>query len=239
MLPQRRHPQLKGQFHPFTHIHVIPSCSTQRRKKAGDNRKVFSEGWVEFKDKYVAKQVAATLNGREMGGKTFNKHRYDLWNLKYLPKFKWDHLTEEINFMKKVREKKLDEEIKNARKDRDFYLQQVGKAKAEAFLSERNKSKKRSHNDRDGAPDGDEVVPTTTTTTTSSSSSGGKEGGMFKKSKTQEHKDGKGNIPTEASPRPHVRHFGQKDIKEVKGSKEGGISMNLLQLISGKKKKNE
>ena len=36
------------------------------------------------------------LNGNPMGGKRRSAHHYDIWCLQYLPKFKWDHLTEEI-----------------------------------------------------------------------------------------------------------------------------------------------
>lgn len=45
-------------------------------------------------------QVALILNGAQMGGKRRSAYHYDLWNLKYLPKFKWDHLTEEISMPK-------------------------------------------------------------------------------------------------------------------------------------------
>ena len=41
-------------------------------------------------------QVAEMLNGNPMGGKRRSAYHYDIWCLKYLPKFKWDHLTEEI-----------------------------------------------------------------------------------------------------------------------------------------------
>ena len=36
------------------------------------------------------------LNGQQMGGKRRSAYHYDLWSMKYLPKFKWDHLTEEV-----------------------------------------------------------------------------------------------------------------------------------------------
>ena len=62
-------------------------------KSSGKN---FTEGWIEFEDKGVAKQVAQMLNGQPMGGKRRSAYHYDLWCLKYLSKFKWDHLTEEI-----------------------------------------------------------------------------------------------------------------------------------------------
>ena len=58
------------------------------------------QGWVEFADKRVAKTVAAALNGQPVGGKRFSAHHHDLWAMKYLPKFKWEHLSEEIAYEK-------------------------------------------------------------------------------------------------------------------------------------------
>ena len=43
-----------------------------------------------------AKQVAEMLNGQPMGGKRRSAYHFDLWCIKYLPKFKWESLTEEI-----------------------------------------------------------------------------------------------------------------------------------------------
>lgn len=51
--------------------------------------KNFTEGWVEFEDKRRAKRAAALLNGQPMGGRKRSAYYYDLWALKYLPKFKW------------------------------------------------------------------------------------------------------------------------------------------------------
>ena len=73
-----------------------PSVRKRRKKLGGNSGKNFSEGWVEFEDKRMAKAVAAQLNGNPMGGKRRSAYHYDLWCLKYLSKFKWDHLTEEI-----------------------------------------------------------------------------------------------------------------------------------------------
>lgn len=36
------------------------------------------------------------LNGQPMGGKRRSAYHYDLWCLKYLSKFQWESLTEEI-----------------------------------------------------------------------------------------------------------------------------------------------
>lgn len=74
-----------------------PALRKQRKQKGGNTGKNFTEGWVEFEDKSVAKSTAAMLNGNAIGGKRRSAYHYDLWSLKYLPKFKWDHLTEEIS----------------------------------------------------------------------------------------------------------------------------------------------
>ncbi len=73
-----------------------PFVRKARKRNGGNTGKSFTEGWVEFEDKKVAKRVVAMLNGNAIGGKRRSAYHYDLWNLKYLPKFKWDQLTEEI-----------------------------------------------------------------------------------------------------------------------------------------------
>jgi ESF2/ABP1 family protein len=83
-----------------------------------------------------------------MGGKKHNVHYYDLWCMKYLHRFKWDHLTEEINYQRAVHDQKLQAEISAAKRERDFYLSRVDKAKAVDAIIER-KRKKNSINNRD------------------------------------------------------------------------------------------
>ena len=48
--------------------------------------RIFTEGWIEFKSKKVAKSVAATLNCNPVGGKRRSKAHDELWNIKYLPR---------------------------------------------------------------------------------------------------------------------------------------------------------
>jgi ESF2/ABP1 family protein len=96
---------------------------------------------VEFEDKAVAKHVAASLNGQQIGGRRRSAYHYDLWNLKYLPKFKWDHLTEEINYEKAIREQRMAQELAQAKRERDFYLSRVDRSKAMAAMEARRTSK--------------------------------------------------------------------------------------------------
>ncbi|TFY69491.1 hypothetical protein EVJ58_g373 [Rhodofomes roseus] len=67
-----------------------------RRKYTATKKAHFTEGWVEFKDKRVARSVAEMLNAQPIGGKKGTRWRDDVWTMKYLPKFKWNMLTEQI-----------------------------------------------------------------------------------------------------------------------------------------------
>lgn len=40
----------------------------RRKARGGDRRKFYTEGWVEFSDKRIAKRTATMLNGETMGG---------------------------------------------------------------------------------------------------------------------------------------------------------------------------
>ena len=51
-------------------------------KKRSKYSKDYTEGWVEFRDKRVAKRVAASLHNTPMGSRRRSPFRYDLWNLK-------------------------------------------------------------------------------------------------------------------------------------------------------------
>ena len=47
-------------------------------------------------DKRIARSVANMLNAQPIGGKKGSRWRDDVWTMKYLPKFKWGMLTEQI-----------------------------------------------------------------------------------------------------------------------------------------------
>ena len=67
-----------------------------RRKYTATKKAHYTEGWVEFKDKRVARSIADMLNAQPIGGKKGSRWRDDVWTMKYLPKFKWNMLTEQI-----------------------------------------------------------------------------------------------------------------------------------------------
>ncbi|KAL9227675.1 hypothetical protein vseg_003336 [Gypsophila vaccaria] len=62
--------QLLSPFGEVLRIYLVPEDpdAGKRRKKSGGFRgQGFSEGWVEFSDKRVAKRVANMLNGEQIG----------------------------------------------------------------------------------------------------------------------------------------------------------------------------
>lgn len=73
----------------------IDSSRQKARVKRGGTKKIcYIDGWVEFLDKKLAKRVALTLNGTPVGGGKRSFHAEFTWNIRYLSKFKWNHLTE-------------------------------------------------------------------------------------------------------------------------------------------------
>ncbi|KAG8384897.1 hypothetical protein BUALT_Bualt04G0166000 [Buddleja alternifolia] len=138
--------QILSQYGDIQRLYLTPEdpAAQVRRKKSGGFRgQEFSEGWVEFTDKRVAKRVAGMLNGEQIGGKKRSSFYYDLWNIKYLSKFKWDDLTEETAFKSASREQKLAMELSAAKRERDFYLSKVDQSKALSKIEERLRKKQK------------------------------------------------------------------------------------------------
>ena len=100
-----------------------------RRKKQGGNKKLkYTEGWVEFLDKRVARRLAQALNGTIMGGKKSSYYHDDLWSMRYLPRFKWHHLTDKTAYDRAVRDKRLAAEMAQVRRETDQFVAQASKA---------------------------------------------------------------------------------------------------------------
>uniref|UniRef100_A0A023GB21 Activator of basal transcription 1 n=1 Tax=Amblyomma triste TaxID=251400 RepID=A0A023GB21_AMBTT len=100
----------------------------QPEKEHGRPRN-FVEGWVEFMDKKVAKRVAATLNGVQVGGKRRAEYYHSLWSIKYLHRFRWTHLNERLAYEKAVRDQRLRTEIAQAKRESNYYISAVQKSK--------------------------------------------------------------------------------------------------------------
>merc|ERR1719312_2020982 len=102
--------------------------------KVEEADRVFTEGWIEFKSKKVAKSVAANLNCNPVGGKRRSKAHDELWNIKYLPRFKWVHLSERLAYESAVKQQRMRTEIAQVKREAEHFKSSVEK--------KRKKSKK-------------------------------------------------------------------------------------------------
>lgn len=108
-----------------------PRVNRKKRIRAGGNkRKCYVEGWIEFLSKKTAKHVARTFNTAITGGKKrHNFYREDVWSIKYLSKFTWEHLQGKIEFDSHVAEQQIRNEITIERKAGRFFAAQVEKSR--------------------------------------------------------------------------------------------------------------
>ncbi|XP_017296946.1 activator of basal transcription 1 [Kryptolebias marmoratus] len=100
----------------------------RKKKKSGTRRCNFVEGWVEFRDKRIAKRVAASLHNTPMGTRRRQRFFSDLWNIKYLHRFQWTHLSERLAYEQTVLQQRLRAEVSQAKRETNFYLNNVEKS---------------------------------------------------------------------------------------------------------------
>ncbi|CDW55136.1 Activator of basal transcription 1 [Trichuris trichiura] len=116
----------------FSHYGEIGRIYFQReavRKERGSISR-YVEGWIEFKDKSVAKRVALSLNNTQVGGRKRSRAYESLWNIKYLHRFKWHHLTEQLVYEKSKHKQRMRMEISQAKREAQFFTQQIEKGAA-------------------------------------------------------------------------------------------------------------
>ncbi|KAM3136000.1 hypothetical protein pb186bvf_011805 [Paramecium bursaria] len=87
-----------------------------------NNKRQYTQGWVEFNDKKVARMTAIALNGTNMQQKKRSQFSDYTWQIKYLPKFTWETLTENFNYEKRISKQRLDMEMNQAKKNRMIFL---------------------------------------------------------------------------------------------------------------------
>lgn len=146
----------------ITRLYLAEDEASAIAKARADERGIrknayFSEGWVEYADKKIAKRVAASLNNTPISNKKGSKYHDELWNLKYLRKFKWDYLTEKFAYERRTREAKIRASLMKARRDNAEFAELVEKGKGRAHAQERINKRK-----RESASASDEGVSTAT-----------------------------------------------------------------------------
>lgn len=107
-----------------------PKAQAVRIRHGGNRALAYTEGWAEFTKKRYAKTCASTLNGNTIGGKKGSQHYDDIMNAKYLPKFKWNDLSEQLAQETHNRQARLRTEISQATRENQTYIQSLEKSKA-------------------------------------------------------------------------------------------------------------
>lgn len=136
---------LLSNFGEVTRVYLVEEDASvrKRRKKefGGSGGKRYIEGWVEFSSKKKAKHIAESLNSTPISNHKRNPHYGTLWNLKYLSKFKWSHLTEKVAYERRVREQKLRVEMMQARRENAAYVEMVETGKKLDKIEERKRKR--------------------------------------------------------------------------------------------------
>ncbi|GIZ41667.1 hypothetical protein CKM354_000496600 [Cercospora kikuchii] len=130
-----------------------PTTHTKRIKNGGNKKKTFTDGWVEFFSKKEAKLAVEKLNGNIIGGKKGGFYHDDIWNLKYLKGFKWDHLTEQIRAENAERTARMREEVRRVRKENRAFVEDVERGKMVEGMERKRKLK----GEREGGGAGEEA----------------------------------------------------------------------------------
>lgn len=131
---------------PRNPIKLLKKIDDSRRKhriKYGGNRKkCYTEGWVEFSDKKVAKRVALSLNCTKMVPNKKGFYCDDLWTIKYLPKFKWENLTEKLAYDQRMRKEKMKTQLVQEKKKQEFFLEKLDLSKKIKAMEEKKNKRK-------------------------------------------------------------------------------------------------
>ena len=128
-----------------------------RRKRAGKNgSRLFAEGWIEYSSKKTAKTVALSLNLTPIERKKGAQYYDDLWNLKYLKGFKWEHLTEKAAYERRVRESKMQAAMQQAKRRNAEIADLIEQSKVQKHIEKRKRARESSlvHSGDRGADDG-------------------------------------------------------------------------------------
>ena len=141
---------LLSDFGVVTRVYLVEedrAARKRRRKLAGGGGaggKRYTEGWVEYENKKDARLIGERLNNTPITNHKRSVHYGDLWNVKYLRKFKWEHLTEKVAYERRIREQKMRIELMQARRENAAYAEKVEQGMVLDRIEERRKKRGKS-----------------------------------------------------------------------------------------------
>lgn len=107
---------------------LINPYHTENKRTGKKNVVTFTEGWIEFEKKKIAKWIAQNLNAQPISTKKGSKFCDILWNIKYLSGFKWIHLSERLTYERTVANQKLRLATSKARHEANFFQNNIDKS---------------------------------------------------------------------------------------------------------------
>ncbi|CAG9581022.1 unnamed protein product [Danaus chrysippus] len=119
--------EIFSQFGDVGRIYLQSSAKPGEKRKRVPN--LFTEGWVEFEKKRIAKSVAANLNNTKIGTRKRSRYYDMIWNIKYIPRFKWIHLSERLAYERAAMKQRLRAEISQAKKEANYLQNNIEKSK--------------------------------------------------------------------------------------------------------------
>ncbi|GMT28123.1 hypothetical protein PFISCL1PPCAC_19420, partial [Pristionchus fissidentatus] len=119
--------RMRAEMSKYASIGRIFLQQEKRRGTKGKTMKRYTEGWVEFHSKSLAKRVALTLNNNEVACNRRSAAAGTFWNCKYLPGFKWIHLNEQLIYERKMEKARMLSEIKQAKRVAEHFTEQIEK----------------------------------------------------------------------------------------------------------------
>ncbi|XP_035772976.1 activator of basal transcription 1-like [Anopheles albimanus] len=106
--------------------------NTVRKRTAKGKRAMlqYTEAWVEFAQRRVAKAVVQQLNAKPISTSRKSVFCDILWSMKYLPHFQWMQLSERLAYEKAVARQKLHTEVAQARKEASYFQSNLDRSEA-------------------------------------------------------------------------------------------------------------
>jgi ESF2/ABP1 family protein len=147
-------------FEPINRIFLTPYVPPSSRHTGAapvkrNRRRMYTDGWVEFKSKRTAKLCAETLNATIVGGKKGGWYHDDIWNMKYLRGFKWDDLMEQVQRERREAEPRRRIEDAKAKKEEKVFIAGVERGKVVEGIRKKREEKERKRERPESAGDGD------------------------------------------------------------------------------------
>ncbi|XP_064106495.1 activator of basal transcription 1-like [Macrobrachium nipponense] len=154
-IPTGFHPtKIRSYFTEFGEVGrmFLQTSNDDKTKSSSKKSQQYTEGWIEFKSKRKAKWVTMMLNSNKVGGKKKDACYDELWNIKYLPRFKWAFLHQRLEYERESYRQRMNAAISQVRQETDHFVKV-----SETSEKKRKKEKKEKLKDKTTEKPGESV----------------------------------------------------------------------------------